>query len=218
MTIAASPTGLSIDETGWVYAQSIADTDTCADARPPQPSIRVRLVHSPNADARPDDTSPSLLVVHNISLPPDCFGTGDIERLFTNTLDFDADPFYATIRGLRVSAHFLIARDGELIQFVSTQARAWHAGQSSFAGRVRCNDFSIGVELEGSDAVPFECAQYHTLAALTAALRARYPIDAVAGHADIAPGRKTDPGPFFDWIRFAEAANLPMDLMPFWRE
>lgn len=188
-------TVFSIDAAGW-----------CAAAR---------LVRSPNFDARPDDVSPSLIVIHNISLPPGRFGSGAIEALFCNTLDFDADPFYKTIRGLRVSSHFLIERDGALVQFVSTLDRAWHAGVSQIQGRERCNDFAIGIELEGTDSERFESAQYVVLTALTAALRVRHPIDALAGHSDIAPGRKTDPGPYFDWDAYAKAADLPDDLLPF---
>ncbi|MCY0388908.1 1,6-anhydro-N-acetylmuramyl-L-alanine amidase AmpD [Robbsia sp. Bb-Pol-6] len=173
-----------------------------------------RIVHSPNANLRPDGVLPTLLVIHNISLPPGCFGGDDITSLFTNTLDFDAHPFYRTIRGLRVSSHFLITRDGDLLQFVSTLERAWHAGVSAFAGREGCNDFSIGIELEGSDDLAFTALQYATLASLTMSLRARHPIDAIVGHADIAPGRKTDPGPYFDWDGYATAAMLPDHALP----
>ncbi|KAF1030172.1 MAG: 1,6-anhydro-N-acetylmuramyl-L-alanine amidase AmpD [Burkholderia plantarii] len=175
-----------------------------------------RHLPSPNQEARPADTVPSLVVVHNISLPPGEFGGGEVAALFLNRLDCDAHPFFdANLRGLRVSAHFLIERDGALSQFVSCDARAWHAGLSSFFGRDRCNDFSIGIELEGTDQVPFEAAQYATLAALTQALRARYPLEAVAGHSDIAPGRKTDPGPCFDWQRFAADSGLPARYFPY---
>ena len=159
----------------------------------------IRRVPSPNHDERPEGVVPSLLVIHNISLPPGEFGGGAIEALFTNALDHDAHPCYTTLRGLRVSAHFLVARDGTLIQFVACDMRAWHAGVSSFEGRERCNDFSIGIELEGVDTSAFEPSQYATLTALTDALIKRYPIEAIAGHSDIAPGRKTDPGPHFDW-------------------
>jgi AmpD protein len=140
-----------------------------------------------------------LLVVHNISLPPRCYGGQAIIDLFTNRLDCAAHPYFEQLRGLRVSAHFLIRRDGTLLQFVPCAKRAWHAGVSSHLGRERCNDFSIGVELEGSDFDPFEPAQYGMLVELTRTLRTRYPIDHLAGHSDIAPGRKTDPGPYFDW-------------------
>lgn len=174
-----------------------------------------RVVPSPNVDARPSGIMPSLVVIHNISLPPSCFGTGDIEALFTNTLDFDADPFYKTIRGLRVSSHFLITREAEVVQFASTLARAWHAGQSHFSGRERCNDFAIGIELEGCDDAPFEVAQYQTLVRLSEALISRHTIEAFVGHSDISPGRKTDPGPYFDWPAFARAASLPADSLPF---
>ena len=162
-----------------------------------------RQVPSPNRDARPAGEV-SLVVIHGISLPPGAFGGDGVERLFTNTLDPDADPSYATLAGLRVSAHFLIRRDGELVQFVSCDDRAWHAGVSSWRGRERCNDFSVGIELEGTDDLPYEAAQYDCLASLLQALKRRYPaIAAAAGHSDVAPGRKTDPGPAFDWDRAA---------------
>jgi len=159
-----------------------------------------RRIPSPNCDARPDGASIRLLVVHNISLPPDEFGGDGVIDLFLNRLDPEAHPYYRTIAGLRVSAHFFIRRDGELIQFVPCSMRAWHAGQSSWRGRERCNDFSIGIELEGSDQVPFTAEQYVCLSALVKDLRQTYPaLEGYAGHADIAPGRKTDPGPYFDW-------------------
>ena len=161
-----------------------------------------RQLPSPNCDARPGDEAPSLIVIHNISLPPGEFGGTAVEELFTNRLDWDAHPYYQGIRGLQVSAHFFIRRDGELIQFVPCGMRAWHAGASSWCGRERCNDFSIGIELEGTDDQPFSDAQYAKLAQLTRALKAAYPIEHIAGHADIAPGRKTDPGPHFDWERY----------------
>jgi AmpD protein len=160
-----------------------------------------RQVASPNCDARPAHETITLLVVHNISLPPGEF-TGDaIVRLFTNSLDAAAHPYFATIAGLRVSSHFLIRRDGELLQFVACSRRAWHAGESSWRGRARCNDFSIGVELEGTDDAAYESAQYTTLARLSKLLLRRYPIADIAGHEHIAPGRKSDPGPAFDWAR-----------------
>ncbi|HYD80606.1 MAG TPA: 1,6-anhydro-N-acetylmuramyl-L-alanine amidase AmpD [Paucimonas sp.] len=162
---------------------------------------QARHVQSPNRDARPDGVAVDLLVIHNISLPPGEFGGQQIIELFTNQLDCDAHPYFDQLRGLRVSAHFLIRRDGSLLQFVSTDERAWHAGVSSFRGRERCNDFSIGIELEGTDFEAFEDAQYKTLAALACALGARYPLNAAAGHEHIAPGRKSDPGPHFDWFR-----------------
>lgn len=161
----------------------------------------VRYLLSPNHDERPPDTQIELLVIHNISLPPGEFGGSAIIELFTNRLDPAAHPYYATIADRRVSAHFLIRRDGETIQFVPCGDRAWHAGASEWRGRGRCNDFSIGIELEGSDEMPFEDAQYEALAELILALRARYPVADLAGHSDIAPGRKTDPGPHFDWAR-----------------
>ena len=154
---------------------------------------------SPNCDARIDGTVVDLLVIHNISLPPGQFGGPWIEDLFANRLDADADPYFQQLQSLRVSAHFLIRRDGSLLQFVPTVLRAWHAGVSSFCGRERCNDFSIGIELEGTDFTPFEVTQYDALVALTKALQARHGLTDVAGHEHVAPGRKTDPGPFFSW-------------------
>ena len=158
-----------------------------------------RFVASPNADQRPVSQTISLLVVHAISLPPGEFGGDSIETFFTNSLNHDAHPYYREIAGLHVSAHFLIRRDGEVIQFVPCALRAWHAGVSTWLGQKRCNDFSIGVEIEGCDEKPFEAAQYRTLNQLTGALIRRYPIKALAGHSDIAPGRKCDPGACFDW-------------------
>lgn len=154
---------------------------------------------SPNFDARPSDTKVDLLVIHNISLPPGQFGGQFISDLFANCLDCDAHPYFDQLRALRVSAHFLIRRDGVVMQFVSVNDRAWHAGISSLKGRERCNDFSIGIELEGTDFEPFTDIQYDMLAALTLALQAAHPLTDVAGHEHVAPGRKTDPGPFFDW-------------------
>ena len=157
--------------------------------------------HCCNHDDRPPGEPIRLIVIHAISLPPDDFGGPGVEQLFTNALDPEAHPYYATIGHLRVSAHYFIRRDGETICFVDPDRRAWHAGASCWNGRERCNDFSIGIELEGCDTRPFEPVQYERLAALVAELKRRYPIEAVVGHSDIAPGRKTDPGPFFDWNR-----------------
>jgi AmpD protein len=156
-------------------------------------------IPSPNFDERPVGMAVCLVVVHAISLPPGEFGGQGIVDLFTNQLDPQAHPYYREIADMRVSAHFLIRRDGRLIQFVSIAHRAWHAGVSTWDGRERCNDFSIGIELEGCDELPFAAAQYLTLNALLADLSQRYPLQAVVGHSDIAPGRKTDPGPGFDW-------------------
>jgi len=160
-----------------------------------------RQAPSPNRDPRPADTPVTLIVIHGISLPPGEFGGDAIERLFTNRLDPDAHPYYATIAKLEVSAHFLIRRDGALVQFVACAERAWHAGASAWKGRERCNDYSVGIELEGTDEIPYTVAQYAMLARLAKALRRRYPIADIVGHGDIAPGRKTDPGPAFDWAR-----------------
>jgi N-acetyl-anhydromuramoyl-L-alanine amidase len=165
----------------------------------------VRRVESPNCDLRPADTPPELIVIHSISLPPGEFGGHWIDRLFTNCLPAERHPYFATIADLRVSAHVLIDRDGLLTQYVPFPMRAWHAGASNHRGRAACNDFSIGIELEGSDDSPYEDAQYAALAALVASLRQAYPslrTADIVGHCDIAPGRKTDPGPSFDWRRF----------------
>ncbi len=180
-TPATTPGAWALDDAGWLAG--------------------VNHIASPNWDERPDGTACSLLVIHNISLPPGEFGGPGVEALFTNQLDPGAHPYYAQIQGLRVSAHFFIRRDGAIVQFVPCGKRAWHAGASAWCGRERCNDFSIGIELEGSDEVPFTDAQYRALADLVRVLRGAYPIADIRGHADIAPGRKTDPGPCFDWGR-----------------
>jgi len=169
---------------------------------------------SPNFDARPEEAKLDLLVIHNISLPPGQFGGPYIVDLFCNRLDHDAHPYFDQLRALRVSAHFLIRRDGAVVQFVSANDRAWHAGVSNFCGRERCNDFSIGIELEGTDFESFELVQYDTLAGLTSALQNRYQLADVAGHDHIAPGRKTDPGPFFDWARYRATLNHSVPLVP----
>lgn len=163
---------------------------------------QARAVPSPNHDARPAGLATELLVVHHISLPPGRLSGDAVERLFTNRLDPAAHPAFAPLAALRVSAHFLVRRRGELLQFVGTEDRAWHAGVSRFGERERCNDFSIGVELEGTGDVPFTAAQYRRLAWLATALAQRHPLRWVAGHSDVAPGRKSDPGVWFDWSRF----------------
>jgi N-acetyl-anhydromuramoyl-L-alanine amidase len=178
----ASETGLAFDEQGRL--------------------CRAQQIASPNCDERPIGMVCSLLVVHSISLPPGQFGGPGVIDLFLNRLDHSAHPYYEGLRGLEVSSHFLVRRDGKLIQFVPCELRAWHAGESRWQGRQRCNDFSIGVELEGSDEVAFTDAQYAQLSRLTHELRSRYPIEDVTGHCHIAPGRKTDPGPSFDWDRY----------------
>ena len=160
-----------------------------------------RRSRSPNFGPRPPGTPVSLLVVHSISLPPGQYGGPAIEDFFLNRLDWDAHPYFEAIRGLQVSAHFVIRRSGEVIQFVSCDRRAWHAGASRWHGRENCNDFSIGVELEGLEGESFEAAQYEALVALARAVARRYLVGAVAGHEHIAPGRKQDPGPGFDWDR-----------------
>lgn len=156
---------------------------------------------SPNVDDRPAGAAVELVVIHNISLPPGRYGGGYVHALFTNALDPGVHPFFEEIADSRVSAHLLIERDGHLTQFAAFERRAWHAGASAFEGRPRCNDYSVGIELEGSDFEPFTDAQYDALNGALGALCAHYPVRAVVGHSDIAAGRKTDPGPFFDWQR-----------------
>jgi N-acetyl-anhydromuramoyl-L-alanine amidase len=171
-----------------------------------------RFVASPNSDERPEPDDISLLVIHAISLPPGEFGGSFIEQLFTNRLDPTAHPYFATIRDLKVSAHCVIDRNGSVTQYVPFDRRAWHAGESRFEERSRCNDFSIGIELEGTDDQPFEEAQYVQLARVTRALLLAYPRITparIAGHSDIAPGRKTDPGPQFDWDGFFLRLEFP---------
>jgi AmpD protein len=161
----------------------------------------MRIVESPNCDERPPDTDITLVVLHSISLPPGEYGGDAIERLFTNRLDPAAHPYFKEICDLRVSSHYLIRRDGETMQFVPVARRAWHAGASSWRGRSRCNDFSVGIELEGADDDRFTDPQYAALTALVRRLQSLYPIREVAAHSDVAPGRKTDPGAHFDWTR-----------------
>ena len=161
-----------------------------------------RRCASPNFGPRPASAAVELVLVHSISLPPGEYGGDAIERLFTNRLDWDAHPYYAQIRGLQVSSHFVVRRDGELLQFVSCDERAWHAGASQWRGRADCNDFSIGIELEGLEGGPFEPAQYARLVTLAKAIARRYPVRGIAGHEHVAPGRKFDPGPGFDWPGF----------------
>lgn len=167
----------------------------------------MRQVPSPNCDDRPAGTEISLLVLHSISLPPGQYGGDSIERLFTNRLDPAAHPYFRDIASLKVSAHFVVRRDGELLQFVALQRRAWHAGVSSWRGRERCNDFSVGIELEGSDVDAFTDVQYQALIPLVRALRTALPLQQVAAHSDVAPGRKTDPGAGFDWPRLLAALS-----------
>lgn len=167
-----------------------------------------RWIPSPNADGRPSGSDICLIVIHAISLPPNSFGGPGIIDLFTNQLDPAAHPYYRDIKGLRVSSHFLIRRDGAVIQFVSCLQRAWHAGISQWNGRDQCNDFSIGIELEGCDYLPFEDAQYLALNTLLAEICRQYPVEAIVGHSDIAPGRKTDPGPHFDWGRLTSKSHV----------
>jgi AmpD protein len=176
-----------------------------------------RRCESPNHGPRPPGAEVSLALLHSISLPPGEYGGDGVERLFTNRLDWDAHPYYQGIRGLQVSAHFFIRRGGETLQFVSCDERAWHAGRSSWQGRDNCNDYSIGIELEGLEGETFEAAQYGALAGVLRAVAARYPLTAVAGHEHVAPGRKLDPGPGFDWaalratLQWHPAVFAPLD-------
>ncbi|QDO82182.1 1,6-anhydro-N-acetylmuramyl-L-alanine amidase AmpD [Shewanella psychropiezotolerans] len=170
----------------------------------------VKLCVSPHFNSRPDNEV-SLLVIHNISLPAGCFGTPYIDQLFQGCLDIAADPSFEALKGLEVSAHFLIRRDGGIIQYVSCDERAWHAGVSSFQGRQGCNDFAVGIELEGTDSQDYTELQYQELVRLTLGLMTKYPmlnLDAIVGHCDIAPGRKTDPGDCFDWNRYKHELTL----------
>lgn len=173
-----------------------------------------RRLDSPNFGARPANAQVDLVVVHSISLPPGVYGGGEVQRLFTNTLDWDAHPYFQTIRGMQVSAHFFIGRGGELWQFVSCDDRAWHAGPSQWRGRGNCNDDSVGIELEGLEGETFEHPQYETLGSLCGAIAARYPIAHVAGHEHIAPSRKRDPGAGFDWPRLVAESGLPHGFFP----
>jgi len=171
-------------------------------------------VASPNFGPRSEGSAIDLIVLHSISLPPGVYGGDEVRRLFTNTLDWDAHPYFQQIRGVQVSAHFFIRRDGALLQFVSCDARAWHAGASCWRGRTNCNDDSIGIELEGLEGETFEAAQYEALAAVCAAIGQHYPIRHVAGHEHIAPGRKQDPGPGFDWAQVKRDLGWPQEWFP----
>ena len=173
-----------------------------------------RAMASPNFGPRPAGASVDLIVIHSISLPPGQFGNGQVQRLFVNQLDWDAHPYFQSIRGLQVSSHFFITRDGQPWQFVSCDDRAWHAGKSSYRGRDNCNDDSIGIEMEGLEGGLFETAQYETLASLCAALTAHYPVVHIAGHEHIAPDRKQDPGAGFDWHRLQQSIGAPDRYFP----
>jgi len=175
---------------------------------------RALRIDSPNFGERPNNAQIDLLVVHSISLPPGVYGGPEIEALFTNQLDWDAHPYFAQIRGMQVSSHFVIRRDGSLLQFVSCDKRAWHAGVSHYRGRDNCNDDSIGVELEGLEGETFEVAQYDTLSVLCTQLIEKYPIAHIAGHEDIAPGRKFDPGTAFDWQLLQDKVALSDAFFP----
>lgn len=173
-----------------------------------------RRLDSPNFGPRPADAAIDLVVVHSISLPPGEYGGDHVQALFTNRLDWDAHPYFKSIEGLQVSAHFYVRRNGELWQFVSTDERAWHAGASSWGGRANCNDFSVGIELEGLEGGPFEPAQYEALACLCAALSQRHPIRHIVGHEHVAPGRKQDPGAGFDWALLRDSLGWAPSSFP----
>ena len=194
MSLEASRPGLPLWHQGWYrYARALA---------------------SPNFGPRPVGAAIDLIVIHSISLPPGQYGTGQVHKLFMNQLDWDAHPYFQGLRGMEVSAHFFITRDGRLWQFVSCDQRAWHAGQSSYRGRGNCNDDSIGIELEGLEGGPFEAAQYETLSSLCAELLRHYPVQHLAGHEHIASGRKQDPGPGFDWPQLKASLGLPAKCFP----
>jgi AmpD protein len=173
-----------------------------------------RRLDSPNFGARPAGAVIDLVVVHSISLPPGRYGGDEVQRLFTNTLDWDAHPYFKSIEGMQVSSHFYVRRNGELWQFVSCADRAWHAGVSHYRGRANCNDDSVGIELEGLEGEPFEPAQYETLAGLCAAVAQHYPVQHIAGHEHIAPGRKGDPGAGFDWALLQRHLAWPARCFP----
>ena len=173
-----------------------------------------RRLDSPNFGPRPADAAIDLVVVHSISLPPGEYGGEHVQALFTNRLDWEAHPYFKSIEGLQVSAHFYVRRNGELWQFVSTDDRAWHAGASSWEGRANCNDFSVGIELEGLEGGPFEAAQYEALAGLCAALAQRHPIRHIVGHEHVAPGRKQDPGAGFDWALLRDSLGWAPSSLP----
>ncbi len=175
---------------------------------------RAQRLDSPNYGQRPSGAVIDTVILHSISLPPGQYGGQEVLALFTNQLDWDAHPYFQQIRGAQVSSHFYIRRDGQLWQFVSCDARAWHAGQSSFAGRDNCNDYSIGIELEGLEGETFEPEQYKQLSSLLHNLRSRYPIAQVLGHEHVAPGRKLDPGPGFDWPRLQKTVAWPLQCFP----
>ena len=175
---------------------------------------RAQRIDSPNFGERPKHAQIDLLVIHSISLPPGVYGGNEIEALFTNQLNWDAHPYFAQIRGMQVSSHFVIRRDGGLLQFISCDKRAWHAGVSHYRGRDNCNDDSIGIELEGLEGETFEAAQYNTLSVVCKELMKNYPIAHIAGHEDIAPGRKFDPGAGFDWQSLQDKLVLSNSFFP----
>jgi AmpD protein len=198
--------------------------DPLAMAEPQEPSALplwedgwyrfARRLPSPNFGSRPPGVRPELILIHSISLPPGQYGTGQVQKLFTNQLDWEAHDYFQSIRGLKVSAHFFVERGGQLWQFVSCNDRAWHAGESSFRGKDNCNDYAIGIELEGLEGLVFEDFQYETLSSLSTALLEAYPACHVAGHEHVAPGRKKDPGAGFDWAQLQRSIGLPGSNFP----
>ena len=191
------------------------------EVNPAQPLWRdgwyrhARVHASPNFGPRPDAAPVDLIVIHSISLPPGEFGNHNVQRLFTNHLDWDEHPYFQGLCGLQVSSHFFISRSGDLWQFVSCDDKAWHAGQSHYRGRDHCNDDSVGIELEGLEGGNFEAPQYETLTGICAALMTRYPVAHIAGHEHIAPGRKQDPGKGFDWLLLQRSLAAPDQVFPF---
>ena len=203
-------------------SEGVGGGNAAVQASAPEPQARwadgwlIDATHcpSPNFGPRPEGVAIDLVLIHSISLPPGEYGGDAIERLFTNTLDWDAHPYYRGIRGMEVSSHFVVRRDGALVQFVSCDARAWHAGASAWRGRTNCNDFSIGIELEGLEGERFEPAQYEALVRLVGQIAAHYPVEAIAGHEHVAPGRKFDPGAGFDWDGLMTALAWPIGAFP----
>lgn len=205
---------MHINAAGWVDLTENAQGKVDRVSQSNQHAQCVIHQPSPHFDQRPAGMPIDLLVMHNISLPPGEFGGGYVQQLFAGTLDLSAHAWFENLKGVRVSAHFLIERDGHMTQFVSCHDRAWHAGISNFDGRTQCNDFSIGIELEGTDDIPYTETQYAALKLLTEALRYAFPLKAVRGHCHIAPERKTDPGASFDWQRYARSAKWPSHALP----
>jgi N-acetyl-anhydromuramoyl-L-alanine amidase len=205
---------MHVNAKGWVEFDLETNRSVESQAKSNLRLFTCQHAPSPHFDQRPNDVDIDLLVMHNISLPPGEFGGGYVHQLFAGTLDSTAHAWFENLKGVRVSAHFLIEREGHITQFVSCHDRAWHAGVSTFDGRQKCNDFSIGIELEGTDNLPYTEHQYAALALLTAALKQALPLKSVRGHCHIAPERKTDPGTSFDWSRYAREAKWTLNALP----